>query len=150
LISAIVSGRVLLRGVPPGASAPHLIDAREIEKPTSLEISGDQLRKKGSFLTYPMADYWSVAVDREELEAHVANMAPPPTPVRPPSKERVRRAIAESVAIHPNWSRRAHCDEIQKRLPGMSEREFLRLRAEMILDGSLPKELDKKGRRKGT
>jgi hypothetical protein len=136
--------------VPHGENVPHVIDAREIEKPTSLEISGDQLRKKGSFLTYPMADYWFAELNWKELQAHVAHMAPSPAPVRPPSKERVRRAIAESVAIHPNWSRRGHCDEIQKRLPRMSERQFLRVREQMIKDGSLPKALRDPGRRPGT
>ena len=133
LISAIASGRVRLRGVPHGEYVPHLIDAREIEKPTSLEISGDRLRKKGSFLTYPMADYLSVEVDCEELDAHVANMAPRLAAARRPTDAAVCEALKRRIEGNPqprNWQ--ALLDEVRAIVPGVTQKQYKAARKQVL------------------
>jgi hypothetical protein len=119
--------------VPRGEDVPHLIDAREIEKPTSLEISGDRLRKKGSFLTYPMADYWPVEVDCEELEAHVANMAPRLAAARRPTDAAVCEALKRRIEGNPqprNWQ--ALLDEVREIVPGATQRQYIAARKRVL------------------
>jgi hypothetical protein len=124
LISAIESGRVSLRGVPRDGYVPHPIDAHEIEKPTSLEISRDELWKKGSFRSV-LADYSSVELDWKELEAHVADMAPRPVGVRRPTDAAVCEALKRCIEGNPqprNWQ--ALLDEVRAIVPGATQRQY--------------------------
>jgi len=161
IAKAIQSGHVRLQGVRRFVSEPDLlpveIDGREIRTPDFICILTDSklyLKNSRAADSFAPADFEQVKIDWRGLNEFGRDMWPDlwPTEPRRPLDTKVAEAFADSVAHQLQAGRQPtrseHIRELREQLPGMTERQYDKVRKQAVADGTLPAAWREPGRRK--